>query len=574
MKPILCMSLVTVALATLSGSALAAKILAHVDPDSGETYLTVPDGGIASQRQGKSTSDSEPTIFVLPTQQLDLSQGSGEVDMGETSYIDLDELVEGAGANIIQAILQNKREIERENAEFIEQQKAMRDQDKPLGGDTLANQKQSDDLDRIRQNLDNLIGNVVKNSVEKGALDKDEIDKIISDVNDAIAGKNKPAVDETTPGELTDKEAEKQQQIERLKQIEAKKKELEKAKRDSLGEQNQALKKKLEQQKAQQAAEREKKQKQAKQAKQDAEKKFSDVLNKQAAEKTEKAQQARQKEREEANKPRIAAMRAKAAAEKAEKARIEERLAALANKNTSSNAKAPTTPPPDNFDPRSPSTLGSFSKVLQDTLVNNVSLVAALESSLNRNRNALLNEGKRPLKTDPDGAATQPGEQVLEQQRLALLAAVQEVAVIPSEPDPWAAFIFRAANDVTTTLPAMSIHNEPVGSYNGLVSGTMGDTQISGSVNMQIHFNAFEMDGTMVLDGGLGQFNLLGGINSQTGILGGTISGNALGGVVDNGSFSGQFFGPQAQEVGGTWGVEVIDSSLGEAATGIFAAKQ
>jgi hypothetical protein len=114
----------------------------------------------------------------------------------KVAIIDTKKLVSGTSSEIIAAIVKDKQSIDKENADFVAAQKDKIAKGEKTGisrgtADSSLNTNDQAELDKVTQNLDNLIGNVVKTAIEDNKVNKDEINKIIEDTNKNIADPSK-----------------------------------------------------------------------------------------------------------------------------------------------------------------------------------------------------------------------------------------------------------------------------------------------------------------------------------------------------------------------------------------------
>ncbi|CAK4820299.1 unnamed protein product [Aphanomyces euteiches] len=175
------------------------KVLTSVDSESGETYVAVAAGTVSAKTNNEESPDPSKNdeILIAPSQQLSLDSREEVSDLEtKVGIIDPKDLVGGTSSEIIEAIVKDKADIDRENAEFIAAQKEKLDKGDPTGisrggADSSLNPKDQSELDKIAKNLDNLIGNVVNTALEEKKVDKDKIDKIIEDINKDITDPNK-----------------------------------------------------------------------------------------------------------------------------------------------------------------------------------------------------------------------------------------------------------------------------------------------------------------------------------------------------------------------------------------------
>ncbi|WP_162463206.1 chitobiase/beta-hexosaminidase C-terminal domain-containing protein [Paenibacillus psychroresistens] len=210
------------------------KVLTNVDSETGETYVAVAAGTVSAKTNSEdATEDEGKEILIAPSQQLSLDSRDEVTDLEDkVAIIDPEKLVSETPSEIIEAIIKDKADIDRENAEFIAAQKEKIANGDPTGiardgaGSSLDTKDQSE-LDKVAKNLDNLIGNVAKTAIEEKKVDKEKIDKIIEELNKDITDPTKKLdLDKVLPMDKTagvDPELQKKKD-EELKKLEAAKK--------------------------------------------------------------------------------------------------------------------------------------------------------------------------------------------------------------------------------------------------------------------------------------------------------------------------------------------------------------
>jgi hypothetical protein len=223
------------------------KVLTNVNSETGETYVAVAAGTVAAKTNDESNANSNSTsstknkeILIAPSQQLSLDSRS-EVDNLETKVdlIDPAKLVSGTSSEIIEAIVKDKQSIDEENAAFIASQKEKIAKGDVTGisrgeADSSLSIKDLSALDKVTKNLDNLIGNVVNKAIEDKKVDKEQINKIIDDVNKNITDQTKKLdLGKVVPMDKTAGVDEALQKVkeEQLKKLEEAKKTVDEAKK-------------------------------------------------------------------------------------------------------------------------------------------------------------------------------------------------------------------------------------------------------------------------------------------------------------------------------------------------------
>lgn len=200
------------------------NLLVGIDPVTGESRFLIASGQGVVTPNGQGSGSS---TVVYPGQQAVVGDNSEDPI---NTIVDIDSLIENTSSAIIEAIIQAKAAIDRENAEYI--------------AEMTGNQGPSqEDIERIIQNLDNLVGNIVKNAIEQGQVDEQAIKALIEQVNKQLG--LRLDLDKVIPPQLTDAEKEKEAQLKKLEEERRKKAEEAKRKQDESKKQNEALQKKL-----------------------------------------------------------------------------------------------------------------------------------------------------------------------------------------------------------------------------------------------------------------------------------------------------------------------------------------
>lgn len=299
------------------------NLLIGVDPETGESKFYIASGQGKVSKKGEENSDTGTTLY--PNQQISLDEDTNSDDYANlTNVADLNDLITNTSNAIIEAIITSKAAIDQENAAYIARLKA-----EQVG----TGESNQDNINRINQNLDNLVGNIVKNAITQNKVDEAEIKDLINKINEQLD--KKLDLDNVKAQQLSDAEKAKQAQIKLLEEERKKKQEAERLKQEELKKQNEELQKKLKEMLEKQKAEKEKA---AEAAKQKAAEEFAKKLSDNA----KAAFEAKQKAiAEEKAKQDAIAKAAKAAAEAARLQAIADAKAAeeaAKNQNNGNNS--------------------------------------------------------------------------------------------------------------------------------------------------------------------------------------------------------------------------------------------
>jgi hypothetical protein len=217
------------------------NLLVGVNPNTGDSTFFIASG--VGQVIPKKSNSSGPSVLLNPSQQLTLDSNEEPEDISANVIpIDLQRITSETDSKIIEEIIKSKNDIDNENDEYIK--KLNEQQSQPGSKET------QEVIDRLTKNLDNLIGNIVKQAIEDNKVKEDEIQDFIDLVNEQIKDGRKLDLTKVVPLDLTAEDKLKQEELKKL-QIEREKriKEL-KEKADEQNRQNEltqkVLKEKLE----------------------------------------------------------------------------------------------------------------------------------------------------------------------------------------------------------------------------------------------------------------------------------------------------------------------------------------
>ena len=202
-----------------------------VDPNNGSSTVFVGSGtvNVSPSNQGGGTSTN-----VFPSQQV-VVDGSIANDSGDLNIVDLNSFIANTSPEILEAILRSKAAIDKENEEYILRLR----QDQQLN---------PGEINRINQNLQNLIGNILKQAIQQKKLSEQDIKELIKKINGQSNLDLEVDLDKTIPLQLTDAEKEKMARLQKLEEERKKKQEEEKRKQEQLKQQNQDIFNKLQEQ--------------------------------------------------------------------------------------------------------------------------------------------------------------------------------------------------------------------------------------------------------------------------------------------------------------------------------------
>ncbi|WP_339221493.1 stalk domain-containing protein [Paenibacillus sp. FSL W7-1332] len=168
----------------MTNSVRGTHFIITVNPLTGVTTVATASGKVTSTvtPTGKdgSMQPSGP-ITISPTQQISI--GGSQEGRSPVQFIDIEDLIGNASPEVIAQLIKNKNDIDRENEELL---KKMRQELQSGQSGNVAQDlsvKSPDDLSKVADNLDNLIGNIVKETLDKKKVSKEELDKRIKEAN-------------------------------------------------------------------------------------------------------------------------------------------------------------------------------------------------------------------------------------------------------------------------------------------------------------------------------------------------------------------------------------------------------
>jgi hypothetical protein len=166
----------------------------YTNPFTGQTTMVVAAGVVRATTVTATEEDStkksiqeSKTVLVYPAQQIDLNKRDEVKDLRvKVDVIDIEQLAKQAPPKVLETIIKNKADIDKENAEFIEKQKQALQQGKEKPIDSILNIKNQDDLNKVSKNLDHIIGNVAKQAIDEKKLEAKQVEKLAEEINRTI----------------------------------------------------------------------------------------------------------------------------------------------------------------------------------------------------------------------------------------------------------------------------------------------------------------------------------------------------------------------------------------------------
>lgn len=215
------------------------NLLVGVDPETGESMFFIVSGvGNVS----KKSNNDQTTLY--PSQQISLddrNENTNQLDNG-VNIVNLEDLAQNISATIIEAIISSKNAIDKENDEYITKIKNQLNTDPNTPADSL-DIKNLEELNRVSQNLNNLVANIVKTAIKQNKVDKEHIVNFVDEINKQLY--KRIDLDNIVPLELSDKEKAKQEELKKLEAARMAKLAAEKKLEEEVKKQNEALINKL-----------------------------------------------------------------------------------------------------------------------------------------------------------------------------------------------------------------------------------------------------------------------------------------------------------------------------------------
>lgn len=219
------------------------RYLVIAKPD-GTLSVVVASGLVAAKLSGGQVGNSEgtssspdntqkpdsKTVLLAPTQQIDLNPSAPPSNLSNAVRIaDVSSIVKQSDPSIIKAFIIDAPSIAAENKELLANLKnSLQNGGKPVlergGAVSDLSIGSLDDLNKVSQNMNNLVSNIAANAVSLGKVDSSELAKLIeqannniSDVDAKIDLKKKPI--DPTAGVDPEQAKKKQDEQDRINQL-------------------------------------------------------------------------------------------------------------------------------------------------------------------------------------------------------------------------------------------------------------------------------------------------------------------------------------------------------------------
>ncbi|MUG86684.1 hypothetical protein GNP92_10050 [Paenibacillus timonensis] len=194
--------------------------LVVTDPVTGASSLSVVAGAVSTGSSRPASGGSlnqQPPIVIYPAQQIYL----GGSEPGGPSVVDPTRLIQNTPPGVIESLLKNAEKIQKENEQT---KKSLEEQANTPKQPADANlPQQLADLNKISQNLSNLVGNLAQEAVKQQKLSSVQVQQLIDEANRSLEGNGKIDLDKVQPLDKTagvDPELAKREQLLKEKQEE------------------------------------------------------------------------------------------------------------------------------------------------------------------------------------------------------------------------------------------------------------------------------------------------------------------------------------------------------------------
>lgn len=562
--------LASIALAAIMNVAQGTVFLIGVDPATGDTRIMIQSGvGSATRANLQSPPTPNSPAFVYPAQQMHILPGQdGDTDgASQTTVIDIDDFVRNAPASVIEALIRNKADIERENAALMDQ---MGEQIRAGGGDAGLMPDREDLEEKFKSNLNNLIDSVISKAVEQNKLDSERVRDLLAQTTQELD--RRTDLERNMPDRNADRHRQEQMQSaaeQRRRQMEEQKKKQEEFVQRNQEQQDLINEKKRKLEEAKRKAEEE------------VQKKAAEQLKNRLAESERQRLEAMQKQREqqradqegEAARKNAASTSPTMAAGPQQTADTGGTPSGDEGESGTQASRIPgggggtggagrTATSRERYDPNAPVN-GTMLRQLVDGSPLPPIPPRSLANLLGDAMAAQSEERNEPSngRSGVDDASDDK-----------LLRDFVERAEAPAEAPE--SFPYIATGDVSALPPTEALAGERSATYSGQLSGAFTDgMQVDGALLLDVDFRDHLVTGSV--DFGSNGIADVGGEYpaSENRVLL-PFHGDIFGGS-GNGQLRGEFYGPQGQELGGDWDMHISDpSSEGRNAEGQFATKR
>ncbi|MBW4838335.1 MAG: FecR family protein, partial [Paenibacillaceae bacterium] len=169
------------------------------DPVTGASIVGVMAGAVSAgssrPASGGSPNQLPPTV-IYPAQQIYLGGGEASGPSGP-SVVDPTRLIQNAPANVIESLLRNAEKIQKENEQTKKSLEEQANTPKQPADPSLP--LQMGDLNKISENMSNLVGNLAQEAVKQQKLSSGQVQQLIDEANRSLEGNGKIDLDKVQP---------------------------------------------------------------------------------------------------------------------------------------------------------------------------------------------------------------------------------------------------------------------------------------------------------------------------------------------------------------------------------------
>lgn len=244
-----------------------------VDPETGETFAAVASGTVTAEstvgddeEEGTSEGGGDKTLLSPSQQYQQTTNKKSKNAEDNVSTVDIEALVSRISSRIVQAMVESSNAINEENDEYIQQQEEALDKGEDNtttrdGATSSLKAKSKEELQKLKQNFQNIVGNVVNTAITTGVVDATKILEVIDKTNESAPDDKKLDLNNVKPLDKTagldpELEAKKQAERERVEQERKAKLEQQKQELDKLLKELEAALNKLKEEQKRLEAER------------------------------------------------------------------------------------------------------------------------------------------------------------------------------------------------------------------------------------------------------------------------------------------------------------------------------
>ena len=223
---------------------LGTHFFTEVDPLTGNSIIRVGSGIVqASSRETEDQSEqvNNDDAQIFPGQSILFLPTNDDTDssMSSEEFFDIDSFIKAADSSIIEAILRNKEQIDRENGELVEtlRQQISENGDVEFGSNGVPISEE--ELSRLESNLNNLIRNIINKALKYKVISEVDIEDIINEINSSLDNNNQLSIDDFLNRDTSHQQSTTERDEQRQREMERRMEQQEQLRRQMNPEQNQ-----------------------------------------------------------------------------------------------------------------------------------------------------------------------------------------------------------------------------------------------------------------------------------------------------------------------------------------------